>query len=329
MLLLALAGLCPVEEVGAQPGARYAVLIGGLGGSAEHTETFKGYLAAAHAALTGPLGFPEDHVVTLAEPAAADLPFVDGVSQAEEIRARFAALAATVTPDDHVYVFLFGHGSFDGTRARLNIPRRDLDDADYAALLRALPAGRLVFVNTAPASGPFTHTLAGPGRIIVTATRTGTQRNETRFPAFFVEALTDPAADLDRDGSLSVREAFVYAAERTARWYEEGGHLATEHALLEDDGDGEGTRVEDLDAGPDGRLAAVTYLRRPAPLAAGGTTLPGATPERLRAKADLERAIADLIREKASLPEAAYYARLESLFVRLARLNDVLEGERN
>ena len=68
--------------------------------------------------------------------------------------------------------------------------------------------------------------LAGPGRIIVTATKTGGERNETRFPAFFVEAFGDEAADRDRNGRVSALEAFDYAP-RVVASYEQGGHILT------------------------------------------------------------------------------------------------------
>jgi len=250
-----------------QAQSRYAVLIGGLGGSPEYTRTLQQYLFDTHAALTGPLGFEEKHVVVLTETAIAETAPADGIANAENIRSTFATLAGQVTLDDHVYVILFGHGSFDGRQAMLNIARRDLSSVDYAQLVNTLPAGRIVFINTASASGPFVAALSAPDRIVITATRSGTQRNLTVFPRFLVEALSSPSADLDRNGSLSVLEIYNYAALQTSGHFEENGHLATEHALLDDTGDGEGARQEDLANGPDGNLAAVTYLRR-TPLAA-------------------------------------------------------------
>lgn len=311
----------------AQEGQQYAVLIGGLGGSPEYTEKFQQYLYETHKAFVDEFQFPEANVTVLAENALQDQGFVDDVSMAETIRAHFEALASTVTAADHVYVILFGHGSFDGQNAQLNIPRRDLNDVDYADLINALPAGRIVFVNTASASAPFVDALSAPDRIVITATRTGTQRNETVFPRFFIEALTSPAADLDKNGDLSVREAFQYTSEKTAQSFTETSHLATEHALLEDTGDAQGHRVEDLDAEAEGNLAAVTYLRRrTAALAAVSDGNRSAVADMLRERELLERNIADVKSRKNSLDEDRYYAELEMLFVRLARLNDQIEG---
>lgn len=321
---LILFGLCVVPAASQDEGQRYALLIGGLGGSPDHTETFQRYLFETRRALVERFQFSEGNVVVLAERGISDEPFVDGVSTAEAIRDRFTELAGRIAPEDQVYVLLFGHGSFDGRHAHLNIPRRDLSAADYASLIDDLDAERVVFVNTASSSAPFVDALSAEGRIVISATRTATQRNETRFPRYFVEALTDPAADVDKDGALSMREVFAYASERTSRDYDDAGLLATEHALLDDAGDGRGTELDDLETSADGDLAAVTYLtpRGAAPLAAGNAAAPS-----MREKETLERAIAELKSQKQTLSEDRYYAELETLLVRLARLNERIEEE--
>ena len=316
------------RQAAAQEGQRYAVLIGGLGGSAEYTEKFQHYLFETHKALVEDFQFPAANVTVLAEAALSELDFVADVSRAENIRAHFATLAGQVTEADHVYVLLFGHGSFDEQGAQLNIPRRDLNDTDYAELINALPAGRVVFINTASASGPFIDALSAPDRIVITATRVGTQRNETVFPRFFVEALTSPAGDLDKNGDLSIRELFQYAAEKTAQSFVETSHLATEHALLDDTGDGEGHRVEALEEAAEGNLAAITYLkRRTAVLATVSGANRAAVAALLGERDTIERNIAALKSRKNRLSEDRYYADLEVLFVRLARLNDQIEAE--
>jgi len=306
---------------------RYAVLIGGLGGSAEYTEQFQHYLFETHKALVDGFGIPGANVTVLAEAALQDQAFFTDEATAENIRAHFGTLASQVTDGDHVFVVLFGHGSYDGEHAQLNIPRRDLNDADYAVLLNELPAGRVVFINTASASAPFIDALSAPDRVVITATRAGTQRNETVFPRFFVEALTNPAADLDKNGDLTVHEVFRYATEKAAQSFEETNHLATEHALLDDTGDGQGHRLEDLEAAGEGNLAAVTYLkRRTALLASVSGADREAVATMLREREMIERDIADLKSRKGTLEEDRYYASLETLFVRLARLNDRIEG---
>lgn len=320
-LVLLLFFLAPLATSHAQT-TRHAVLIGGLGGDPSYTERFGGYLNEARTLLIDRHGIPQQNVTVLAENRLTDRPFVDDVSTAENIRAAFSQLATKAAPDDHVYVVLFGHGSFDGTRAQLNIPRRDLDDVDYAALLDGLDAARIVFVNTASASGPFASVLSGPNRIIIAATASGTQRDETVFPGFFVEAMRTPDADLDKSGGVSILEAARYAAEEAARSFEAAGHLATEHAVIDDDGDGEPTRFDRLrDAASDGALAALTYISAQELLA----EINEADRPLVGEREEIRRAIAELKSRKASMNEDAYYAELETLLIRLARITERLE----
>ncbi len=299
----------------------YALLVGGLGGMSEQTHRLRQLLYDAHQALISPLGYDEAHVTVLGETALEGEPMIDGISTAEAIRDWFELIAERVGANDQVMVILFGHGSFDGRASRFNIPRRDLTAEQFANLLNQVPAGRSIFVNTASASAPFIPALSSPGAIVITATRTASQANQTIFPEYFVDALANPAADLDKDGGLSVREAFRFASEHTAAMFEASGHLATEHSLLEDTGDGTGYRARDLDEHGEGKLAAVTYLSRQS--ATTATTF--ASP--LEAdKNRLLRGIAGLIARKSTLTSEQYYTDLEQLFVALARLNDKIDS---
>lgn len=323
---LAVAVLCAAAAPAQaqEGGARYALLIGGLGGNAEYERAFQQHLLRSRQALVENFGLPPDHVAVLAAPAAQGQGFVDGVSTAESIREQFERLARRASEGDQVFVFLFGHGSYDGAHAYFNIPGPDLSETDYAALVDGLGAGKVVFVNTASASAPFAQALSGPGRIVITATEAPTQRNATVFPRFWTEALSSPAAaDQDKDGALSVEEAFAYAAERTAQHFEDEGQLATERAVLEDTGDGQPLRAERLGETPEGAVAASTFLVRRAD---ASDAAEGANAAQRRRHEALRRQIAEVKRRKPQLSEDAYYAELESLFVQLARLNRAAEA---
>ena len=232
-----------VGESTASADGRHAIVIAGLGGGSDQTARFEGYLLETRRALVEGFGFPADNVVVLGEQSLAGRPFVDDVALGENVRAAFADLAERVRATDQVYVILFGHGSTNGGRSYLNIPRRDLSDLDYADLLAGIDASRIVVFNTASASAQFVETLSMEGRVIAAATRVPSQRNETRFPQYFVEALTSSATDADRNGDLSVLEVFQYAAGRTAQSFADEGHLPTENAILDDTGDAAGKRL--------------------------------------------------------------------------------------
>jgi hypothetical protein len=171
--------------------------------------------------------------------------------------------------------------------------------------MEKIRSARVVFVNTASSSGEFVKGLAGPGRAIVTATRTGGERNETRFPAFFVEAFTGEAADRDRNGRISVQEAFEYARTKVQQAFEREGYVQSEHATLEDGGTGlAGTLFLESDRS---RSADIAKVSDPAMRAA------------LEEKRELEDQIAALRLRKASMPPEQYDEELEKLVTALAQ----------
>jgi hypothetical protein len=163
-----------------------------------------------------------------------------------------------MTRDDVCLVLLIGHGTFDGTDAKFNLVGPDLESAEWLSLLKPL-AGRVVLVNTSSASFPFLERLSGPRRIVITATDSAAQRYDTVFPEYFIRALTDSHADLDKNERISVWEEFAEASARVKRYYQQRGQLSTEHALLDDNGDGIGNEVKT--PGDDGSLAAKTLPR--------------------------------------------------------------------
>ena len=217
-------------------------------------------------------------------------------------------------PEDLVFITLIGHGTFDGKAAKFNLRGPDMTPADYDALLEKLRTKQIVFVNTSSASGPFVEALSAPGRTIVTATRNGAEHFATLFGGYFVDALTSDAADADKNKRISVLEAFEYARAETARAYEREGFLATEHALLDDDGTKEGSQTPAM-AGPDGKVAAVLSLG-----VAGDDGLP--SDPKLRAlhleRRDLERRIESLRLLKENMDPKRYTSELEKLATAIA-----------
>ncbi|MBA3714019.1 MAG: hypothetical protein H0W76_16435, partial [Pyrinomonadaceae bacterium] len=191
----------------------------------------------------------------------------------------------------------------------------------YRSLLDALPARRVVLMNMASASGEFIKPLAAKGRVIVTATRSGDERNATRFAEHFIAALQNPEADADQNKRISVLEAFQYGAKLTAEAYKSAGRLATEHALLEDNGDGVGH--PNTETGGDGALARVTYFDSPliTPRVNGVETAKLIT-ERTR----LEEEVEQLKNRKAGMQADEYDAELEKILIDLAKLSRVIRG---
>jgi hypothetical protein len=222
----------------------------------------------------------------------------------DNVTKAFSDLAARAKANDEIFVMLIGHGSFDGRSGVFNLPGPDLTTDDYGKLLGRFTTQKIAFVNTASSSGAFLEPLKGPARTIVTATRTGGERNETRFPEFFVEALAGDAADRDRNGRVSVLEAFDYATAKVKASYEQGGHILTEHATLED--------------GSQGKLAATQFLAPVRSRTAAAQAADPATRTLLEQRDELERKVADLRLRKDQMAEAAYEQELEKLLTDLA-----------
>jgi hypothetical protein len=219
---------------------------------------------------------------------------------------------------------LFGHGTFANKSAKFNLVGPDMAAEDFAPLLAKLKSKRVVFVDTTSASAPFVEALSGPGRVIVTATRTGGEMYATLFGGPFVEAFTIEAADADRDGKVSFLEAFDYARKAVASSYQREGLLPTEHAMLDDNGDKEGTMEPSREA-KDGRNAAVLSI---------GSMRQQALPadEKLRAlyveRQALERRIDSLKLLKSGMDPEKYAAELEKLATELAlKTRQIREAE--
>ena len=148
-------------------------------------------------------------------------------------------------PAGELWLVFIGHGTFDGRPAKFNLRGPDISADELAAVLK--PCKRpLAVIDCASASGPFINALSGPNRVIITATRSGYEVNATRFGGYLAKAIADPAADLDKDGQTSLLEAFLFASRQVEQFYKEAGRLATEHALLDDNGDVYKRQVEDI-----------------------------------------------------------------------------------
>ena len=291
---------------------KHAVIINGAGGEAEYAKQFEQWTTQLSSVLSERYGFDSKQIKVLTEkPAGATA----GRATAEEVKNTFVALKSQLDANNILFVFLIGHGSYDGKESKFNLVGPDLSATEYNALFSALPTRRVVVFNMASASGEFIKSLAAKGRIVITATRSGQETNATRFAGFFIAALNATDSDTDQDGHTSVLEAFVYANRLTEDFYKRAGRLASEHALIDDNGDGVGH--DKVEAG-EGLLARATYLDS---LSVDEAAASVTTAKLIKERARLEGEIEQLIARKANMPEAEYEATLERLFIQLAKVN--------
>ena len=295
----------------------HVAVIVGLAGDPEHGEAFQRWAKTLAEHATGRLGIPRERVISLTEKTTK--------AAAEQA---LSAMASRAKEDDPVFIFLIGHGTFDGKVAKFNLTGPDMTPADFAAALNGFKSRKVVFVNTTSASAPFVEALAGPGRTIVSATRSGAEKFSTLFGGFFIDALASDTADADKNKRISVLEAFNAAKAEVKRAYEKQGIMVTEHAVLDDGGDGEGSLDPSPD-GKDGRTAAILSMGAPA----SALVLPDDPKLRqlYQERRDLESRIESLKLLKGSMDAAKYTSELEKLLTDLAlKTRDIraIEGKK-
>jgi len=273
----------------------HILVITGVSGDDEHAKKFEKWAATFIDTAKKKEAVPEANITLLSEKNATKA----------NVEKAFTDLAAKAKPTDSVVILLIGHGSFDGRVAAFNLMGPDLYVADYAKLLSKFTTQKIVFVNTTSASGEFLKPLAAPGRVIVTATKTGGERNDTEFPEHFVAAFGDPAADQDRNGHVSIREAFDYAKTKVAQSFQQRGSILTEHAVLEDTGEGQFASLVFLGSGSSAAALQVD-------------TSDPAMKALVEQRDALEQQIAGLRLQKASMAEDQYNSEMEKLLTALA-----------
>jgi hypothetical protein len=225
-------------------------------------------------------------------------------------------LKARATADDTLLIVLIGHGTFDGTAAKFNLVGPDMDSREWKAALDGNPA-RLVFVNTTSSSFQFVPALSGKNRIVISATDSAAQKYATVFPQYFIEALDQGAkADNDKNGRLSVWEAFTYASQAVKQAFEKQGTLVTERSLIDDNGDGVGKEAS-ATTGTDGVLSKTTFLD---PLPASTSSNPALAALEKR-RVTIEAEIEQLKAKKGDMPAGQYEEEFERLAIELAKIS--------
>lgn len=310
LVLAALCAAAPLPAV-AQGAPVHVLLISGLSGEPAYAQAFHEAAGSIYDAAVK-WGVPDSSRIWLAEDPAKDRTRIRGRATKESVAAGFASLAQRAKPGDVVLVVLMGHGAGQARESKVNLSGPDPEAWEYEQWLRPFLRSTVVFVNGASASGDFVPILAGPGRIVITSTKTSTERNESVFYSWFAKGLATADADADKDGRISVLEAFSYARAEVRRAYESDNRMLTEHAQLDDDGDGKGS------ADPAGAETGDGALSRQ--VAFGGA--PASTNPRIVAllaeRRALEADVAELRGRRAMTDSTTYERELERLLLLIA-----------
>jgi hypothetical protein len=286
----------------------YYVTVAGLGGEPDYEQRFtanakdldKIFKASASTA----------HVYTLTGPDATKAHLTETLT----------SVARDAKPEDDFVLTLIGHGSFDGEDYKFNLVGPDITGAELAALCDRIAARRQLIVNTTSASGGSVAALEKPGRGVIAATKTGTEKNATVFARYWVEGLQDPSADIDKSDSISAMEAFQYAQRKTAAFYESQKRLATEHPVFDDTGKNEPVREPSKNEGV--LLSSFTVLRIGAAQKQANDPAKQAL---LAKKEDLEQKIDALKYQKAAMDPADYKQQLTAALLELAQVQQELD----
>lgn len=322
----ALAAAALLAAAWASPGAAqetHLLMVVGLPGQDVYAERFHEWSSTIRGAAVEKLNVPERNVIWLGDDPKAPAGQIHDRATVAAMRAAVTAIAGRAGPSDRVLVVLIGHGTArDQDGARFNLSGPDLSPTDLDLMLDELAPRPVAVVNAASASGDFVAGLSGEGRTVITATRSGREATETWFGQFFAAALAGDGSDLDKDGRISLLEAFEFSRREVARYFAEKELLATEHPLLDDDGDGEGT-LEPGEATTDGRLAAAFFVGGPALASAARADRPDAAGDPVLARLYEEeealqtRVAAHRLRREQMDP-TEYETQLEELLVELA-----------
>jgi hypothetical protein len=286
----------------------YYVIVAGLGGEPDYEQRF----TAAAKDL--------NRILSAEGPAVLIYTLTGSESTAAQMRQTMGAVAHQATSDDSFALILIGHGSYDGVEYKFNLVGPDLTAAEIASLCNQIAARRQLIVDATSASGGAVAALERPGRGVIAATKSGTEKNATVFARYWVEALEDPSTDTDKSESISALEAFNYAARKTAEFYQSEKRLATEHAVFNDSGAGD--PVREAGEGQGQLLASFTLLRLGSSQQAANDPARRALVEK---KEELEQRIDTLKYQKAAMDPADYKKQLTEALLELARVEEQLD----
>lgn len=290
--IAAMASACAALPAAAQ--RTHVLIVSGLSGDPAFKRAFQQTATSVRDAARTKWGVSDSSLIVLTEDSLPT-PLSRGRSTKEAVGRAFTTLSTRTQPGDVLMVLLLGHGSGEGPGSKVNLPGPDATAAEYAGWLSGFAKQSVVFVNAATGSGDFVEVLRAPGRIVVTATRSAVEKNESLFAGVFAKALAGDESDADKDGRVSVMEAFQFTTREVAKSYETSGKMQTEHARLSDSTKARTVSFGKSTVSSDPRVAALIAERQA-----------------------LESKVADLRAKKSTMDAAAYDKELERLLLEIA-----------
>jgi len=291
------AGLLFLTVCAAHPvfAATYILTVAGLGGEPDYEQRFTMLATDTDKVLRA--GGQTDRIVETLKGADATK---------AKVEASLNRIASQAKPADAFVLMMIGHGTFDGTEYKFNLPGPDISATELAALLNKIPAGRQLVVDMTSSSGGAVSAFKKDNRVVITATKSGMEKNATVFARYWVEALRDPSVDVDKNETISALEAFQYAEKKTAQFYSEQKRLATEHPQVDDQQ----------------RASAFPLLKFGS---ASAVVTDPAKRELIAKKEDIENKIDALKYQKSLLAPDDYRKQLQALLLDLAKAQEAID----
>jgi hypothetical protein len=313
--LLAPIALCVLAVATPLAAQTHVLIISGLGGEKKFTDRFRLMGSSLSTALRGRFGIATENIAWVGEDSTvSDCPPYKGPSTRANVEREFKAIQARAKAGEQVVIVLIGHGAGADAESRISLPGPDITVVDVQRLLAGFAQQRVALVNLTSASGDFMGHVSAPGRVVITATKTSFERNESRFGEQFVQAFLQDVADTDKDNRVSLLEAYRYAVRETKRIYDDATKIQTEHSQLDDNG----TRQNMADpTGRDGQgLLARRFFLDSRATGGGNDARVGAL---YAERFELEVRVDSLRTMKKTLPAAEYETQLEQVLIALAR----------
>ena len=293
-------------------GAQHVVIVTGLSGDAAIAKRFAAAATMIRDSALTRWRVGDSNVVWLAEAATVNAPGVNGRATREALHQALAVIARTAASGDRLLLILIGHGSGDGGASKVSLAGPDPTAADLALWLEAFAGQQVAIVIAASGSGDFLPILSRPGRVVITATKSATERNESWFAGFIASGLTSDSADADKNGVVTLHESFAFARAGVARQYAARNVMLSEHAQLDDNGDGKASPDSIPAASGDGSVARMWTL---------GPKRTNADPRvaaLIAERAALEQSVVALRSSKATTDPVIYERELERLLLEIA-----------
>ena len=306
---------------------KYVVIMTGPTVGETNLNQFRQWAFSLHDILARDYGYTSETITLLYANGVSETNIdgrVDGATNFSGIEKALSQLASKVKTGDQITLYLIGHGSGADEEAKFNIVGPDITGAEFAQMLDQFDEQDLIIVNTTSASYGFSTSLSGEGRVVISSTRSPSERYDPIFSRYFIEALDNRNGDRDKNNRVSMLEAFEYAKSNVEAWYEEQGRLASEHAGLDDNGDAL-FALNPTEDDIDGRLAEIAYIDT----LIDDTDRLSLEARNLKARMqEIERGVFVLRGRKQDFLETDYWQEMETLLIDLAvttgRFNEVV-----